>query len=319
MQKIETTVVAASAPPLKREETGDIIRVGIYLRVSSRKGRDQDIKRQEFGIQKHLDANKHKQLWHPKKGIYVDYASGGGWSRKELRRIISDMERHYLDEIIFYEVDRLGRDTRESLNYIHKVNDLGCFIYVCDDNTYARKGEEGWLRLQMKIVFAEMELQKIISRTMSGNERKKAELDEKAAELGYKYLRTGRPGILEMWLPDPLGKKMGKVGYVVAHNKAREQRFKRLWGAGMEVIEMQSQFPNPVAPTCEHWRINAKGKAVKRRGAPIKQDCVCNKAVSSKTIHTTRSKLGLAKRHEGAWGHGATGGGEFFGIDITTG
>jgi len=316
MEKITYEARTASAPSEIEGKTEDKIRVGIYLRVSSRKGRDQDVERQEYGINKHLAANPHKQLWDKDKGVYIDYASGGGWSRRELRRIIADMKRSYLDEIIFYEVDRLGRDTRESLNYIHDVNDLGCSIFVCDDNTYARKGTDGWLRLEMKIVYAEYELTKIISRTVSGNERKKAALEDAAKELGYDYLRVGRPGIVEMWIKDPLGRKQGKQGFVVAPNKAYQQRFKRLWDAGLEVVDMQSQFPNVVAPTCESWRINAAGKVVKRKGAPKKQDCKCHKPVTSKTIHTTRAKLGLPKRHEGAWGHDRASAAVVFGIDI---
>jgi len=175
MEKIARKLIEPSASDtIVAEETK--IRVGVYLRVSSRRGLDQDVERQRYGIQKHLDANPHKQLWHEEKSHYVDYASGGGWSRKELRRVIADFKRHYLDEIIFYEVDRLGRDTRESLNYINDVKEIDGSIYVCDDDTYAGPEHDGWERLQLKIMFAEWELKKIISRTMSGNERKKAAL-----------------------------------------------------------------------------------------------------------------------------------------------
>lgn len=313
MEKLDIEKIKASAPTIIGEET---VRVGIYLRVSSAKGKDQDIARQEYGINKHLETNPHKQLWCEKKGVYIDHASGGGWSRKALNRVLADMKRNFLDEIIFYEIDRLGRDTRESLNYINKVNDLGCSVYVCDSDTYAKKGNDGWMRLQMMIVWAEMELAKITSRTKSGNERKKAALAEAAKRLGYDYLRCGRPGIIEQWVKDPLGAKLGKKGFVVAPDKVAAKRFTRLWDSGVEIVEMQSLFPNAVAPSCEHWRVNAKGKAVKRKGDHGKQVCKCNVAVSSKTIHTTRVKLNLAKRHEGAWGHARHDDAAFFGIKI---
>jgi len=171
----------------------------------------------------------------------------------------------------------------------------------------------------MMIVWAEMELAKITSRTKSGNERKKAALAERAKELGFAYLRCGRPGILEKWIKDPTGAKLGKKGYIVAPDTVATRRFRRLWESGVEIVKMQSLFPNVVAPSCEHWRINAKGKVVKRKGAPTKQKCKCNIAVSSKTIHTTRVKLELDKRHEGAWGHAREDVAGFFGIKIKSG
>jgi len=296
----------------------DKIRVGVYMRVSSRAGLDQDVERQRYGIQKHLDANPHKQLWHEEKGQYIDYASGGGWSRKQLNRIVADFKRHYLDEIIFFEVDRLGRDTRESLNYIQSVLKVGGTIYVCDDNSYAQDDSEGWERMQLKIMFAEWELKKIVSRTMSGNERKKAALAIEAKRLGYDYLRCGSPGIIEKWIEDPLGAKKGKVGLIVAPDTGRERKFREFWHAGVEIIDLQTEFPNPVSPTCEFWRLNAAGRVVKRKGATGKQHCKCNKSCHPKTISLTRRKLDLAKRHPGAWGHKKAAAPDIFGIKFTT-
>jgi len=317
MEKIAEDRIKASTSD-KYVGEKDKIRVGVYLRVSSRAGLDQDVERQRYGIQKHLDANPHKQLWHEEKAQYVDYASGGGWARKELNRVVADFKRHYLDEIIFFEVDRLGRDTRESLNYIDSVRKIGGTIYVCDDDTYAGEDSAGWERMQLKIMFAEWELKKIISRTCSGNERKKAALAEEAKILGYDYLRTGSPGIIEKWITDPLGAKKGKEGLVVAPDSGRQRKFREFWRAGVEIIDLQTEFPNPVSPTCEFWRLNAAGRVVKRKGATGKQHCKCNKPVTAKTISLTRRKLDLTKRHPGAWGHKKGTGAPIFGIKFTT-
>lgn len=310
MAKIERLIEASATGSFGEKE----IRIGIYMRVSSRAGRDQDIERQKYGIEKHLEENPHKKPWHNTKGQYIDYASGGGWSRKELRRVIADFKRHYLDEIIFYEVDRLGRDARESFNYIDEVRKVGGAVYIVDGAKYAGPEFDGWQQIQLKCLFAEWELEKIISRTVSGNERKKAALEEQAKELGYEYLRTGSPGILEKWVPDPAGPKKHKVGFVVAPDKAQERKFREFWHAGVEIIDMQQEFRNQVSPTCEFLRINAKGKVVEKKTAKGKQTCKCNKPVSSKTISLNRKKLDLAKRHGAAWGHEKPSAADIFGI-----
>lgn len=92
--------------------------------------------------------------------------------RTELATVIAFLRRG--DELVVTRLDRLGRDTRDVLNLIHEVEQMGAFATVLDPHISTR-GEMGHIVLTVLGMVAQMERRFIKERQREGIERAKAD------------------------------------------------------------------------------------------------------------------------------------------------
>jgi len=78
------------------------------------------------------------------------------------------------DELVVTRLDRLGRDTRDVLNFIHECEQREAFVTVLDPHVSTR-GEMGHIVLTVLGMVAQMERRFIKERQREGIERAKAE------------------------------------------------------------------------------------------------------------------------------------------------
>jgi len=91
--------------------------------------------------------------------------------RSELKTVIDFLRPD--DELIVTRLDRLGRDTRDVLNIIHEVEQMGAFVTVLDPYVSTR-GDMGHLVITVLGMVAQMERRFIKDRQRDGIERAKS-------------------------------------------------------------------------------------------------------------------------------------------------
>lgn len=133
-----------------------------YVRISTNK---QEIDRQVEALEKH-DLEK----------IYVDVTTGSKFNRPQYKILTEEVLRKG-DELFIKEVDRLGRNKRETLEELRKLKAKGVIIRILEipstltvlnDETDQNKmliDMVNNMLIEIYATFAELELEKIRTRT----------------------------------------------------------------------------------------------------------------------------------------------------------
>lgn len=140
-----------------------------YVRISTNK---QEIDRQVESLEKY-DLEK----------IYVDIITGSKFNRPEYKKLTEEILRKG-DELYITEIDRLGRNKRETLEELRKLKERGIIIRILeipstltvinnetDQNKLMIEMMNNML-IEMYATFSELELQKIRTRTKKALEAK---------------------------------------------------------------------------------------------------------------------------------------------------
>lgn len=106
-------------------------RVGIYYRVSSTKSEQlKSLSNQISGITQKV---AHIPFWHI-ADMYVEIQSAkGGTQRSEMDRLVEDCQAKKLDIVVFKDINRLGRDTVETLANYRAMRNPGVRV-IFDEN-----------------------------------------------------------------------------------------------------------------------------------------------------------------------------------------
>mgnify|MGYP001161419014 CR=1 FL=1 len=184
-------------------------------------------------------------------------------------------------------LSRLGRNLRETVNYIGKLEEIGVDYYDIQMDLWYSKPRDRMLIHQMA-TFHDHQWVEMVRNTQE-------KMDQITIELAEHGCRLGNAGILDDWVESPRPVRADKSGLAVKYNEAKKESFIELWEEGLAIKTMCWHFRSPINPVCKY----CDGKPP--RDEQIEKihgmRCRCNQPCTEKTIHTTRKKLGLEKRN----------------------
>ena len=152
-----------------------------YVRVSTDK---QDVKSQKLELLKYVAP----------ENIYEDIISGksNAKSRSGFSQIYSKIKKGEVSELYIFEMSRLGRDARESIQLFIEIEQLGCKIISLSPNeTWTKVTEIPGIRnvfVAMFAWFGDIERKSISERTKLGLQNAKA----KGKHLGRPFRNPDR-------------------------------------------------------------------------------------------------------------------------------
>jgi site-specific DNA recombinase len=158
----------------------------VYVRVST-----ETQEKRGYSIPEQIEAGKNKAISLGAKEneilVFVDSESGEFLNRTEFQKAIDTVENSNVDYFICLDPDRFSRKTVNALIAHEKIEKQGTEIVYCN-NEYD-KSPEGRLFLQMKMIIAEYEKEKIKVRTMMGKlgKAKRKLLTHNPNLYGYDY------------------------------------------------------------------------------------------------------------------------------------
>jgi DNA invertase Pin-like site-specific DNA recombinase len=115
--------------------------------------------------------------------IYAEKISGARNDRPQWLKLMASLKAG--DAVLVCKIDRAGRSTRELLNAIHEIGQIGATFRSLGDPLFDTAGPQGKLLLAIMAAVAEFERSLIVTRTSEGRARAKA--------AGVKF---GRPPVL---------------------------------------------------------------------------------------------------------------------------
>ena len=143
---------------------------GIYVRVST-----EEQAKEGFSIRSQIQklrdyARVRGWVIHD---IYIDDGKSGKniEERPELNRLIKDIKKKSVNNVLVYKLDRLTRSLRDLLDLIELMNDNDCTFNSFSENIDTQTAS-GRMFLQIVGIFAEFERANMIERVKMGMERK---------------------------------------------------------------------------------------------------------------------------------------------------
>lgn len=183
----------------KTMEVRNVLRVALYVRVSSQEQADEgySIGEQTERLKKYAEAME----WEIYK-IYVDPGySGGNIDRPGLNEMIRDVEAGEIDTVVVYKLDRLSRSQFDTLYLIEKVFLVNNTDFISMTENFATNTPLGRAMIGFLAVFAQLEKDKINERTLMGKEARAKEGKwggGSSEPIGYDYnIATGELEINE--------------------------------------------------------------------------------------------------------------------------
>ncbi len=162
---------------------------GIYVRVST-----EEQALNGFSIRAQID--KLKMYCEVKEWVAIDIYKDEGKSgknikeREELLRLIEDIKKGKINNVLVYKIDRLTRSTRDLIDMIDFFNKNNCSFNSLTENIDT-KSSTGRMFIKIIGIFAEFERENIVERVKLGLERKVKEGYTIASKnLSYGYCKT---------------------------------------------------------------------------------------------------------------------------------
>src|SRR5690348_12431101 len=166
--------------------------VGIYLRVSTEEQRE----RQSIATQRDF-ANRYCDLHQlPIHGFYADDGVTGTIAidrRPQGARLLRDARLKKFDQLLVYKLDRLGRETRLTLEAVAELENCGVRVRSMTEE-FDSQTPIGRLMITMLSGFAAHERECIRERSMAGTERKAEAGVWMGGIVPYGYRKEGMKG-----------------------------------------------------------------------------------------------------------------------------
>lgn len=135
----------------------------LYLRVST-----DDLQNPEnsFDYQRQRIARciERTEITLPIVAEYKDVLSGRTADRPDYQRMLGDARKGMFSHIATYSVDRLGRNTQETLNALEELTNLGIEVLVADSPNLDLETPSGNLFLRMRVIIAQYEVEMLSQR-----------------------------------------------------------------------------------------------------------------------------------------------------------
>lgn len=163
-----------------------------YMRVSTD---DQTIQMQEHKIKEYLNGGEHQVEWFADQGV----SSGEAWIKRQGLQDAIAYCKESKATLIVYSLDRLSRRVWESLRFLEEEVDRGEVKFEIVTNPHITRSS-----IALDAMLAEMERDKIRTRTAAGFSRVKKELEEKGrwtTKAGKVRTSMGNENIIEQATP----------------------------------------------------------------------------------------------------------------------
>lgn len=167
----------------------NILRVGIYCRVSTQEQADEgySLGEQEARLRAYCDARS----WIV-SDVYVDGGfSGGNTKRPALQKLINDTKKKKIDLVLVYKLDRLSRSQKDTLFLIEDVFNKNNVAFVSMSENFDTSTPFGKAMIGILSVFAQLEREQIKERMNLGRyARAKSGLFHGSTQIpkGYDYI-----------------------------------------------------------------------------------------------------------------------------------
>jgi len=154
-----------------------------------------------------LSALKNQMQWYNEKlneyshewdlvapiNTYIDRGITGTQAKKRPRfiELIEDAKKGKFELIVTREVCRFARNTKEALEYVHMLRNIGVEVFFVSDEIKTISGKDCELKLTLMAALAQEESRKISERALAGQyiSRKNGVLYGTDLVLGYKRIR----------------------------------------------------------------------------------------------------------------------------------
>lgn len=131
--------------------------------------------------------------------VFVDFFTGTKASRPELDKVLTQLRSG--DSLMITRLDRLGRSTKDLLELVTKLDDLGVILIVLEQQINTASAE-GRLFFTMVAAFAQFEREIMRARTIDGlaaarsrgrNGGRKPALSNSQTEIAKSLVSAGQP------------------------------------------------------------------------------------------------------------------------------
>jgi len=129
-----------------------------YLRVSTDNKQHPD-ESFEYQRQRIESAFSHVDADLPVVNEYKDILSGKSNRRPGFQKMLRDARGEKFSHLGVYSVDRIGRNTQETLNIVEELTDLGIEIVVADTPHLDFDTPNGNLFLRIRVAIAQYEVE----------------------------------------------------------------------------------------------------------------------------------------------------------------
>lgn len=267
-------------------------RIATYERCSTD---EQDLLRQQKEIVKFLHAKQNTLddgvtpkyvVWNG-TGYQDQGKTGRTFQRADMDRMWADAKMGKFEFVMTWGLSRLGRNLRETVNFVGKLQDIGIDYYDCQMDLWYSKPRDRMLIHQMA-TFHDHQWVEMVRNTQE-------KMDQINKDLKAVGCRLGNAGIMDDWVESPRTVRADKQGLAVKYSEEKEASFRELWAEGVPIKALTYHFRNPINPKCKYC--GGKPPADGQFEKLMAMKCVCNQPCTQKTIHTTRKKLGLEKRN----------------------
>jgi site-specific DNA recombinase len=181
----------------KISQSPTIVKVGLYLRVSSQEQAKHGISLADQ--QQRLESWAHMEGWEI-AGIYSDEGySGGTDNRPELQRLLQDAKSGAFNLVAVTKLDRFFRNIRLTLNYIHELETSAVSFVAHDDNIDTRQPGMAKILLNMLASMAEFERERIGERISDFRTHlaAKGQWSSGRTPFGYRFNKTTKELIID--------------------------------------------------------------------------------------------------------------------------
>lgn len=95
---------------------------------------------------------------------YKDILSGRSSKRPRFQQMLSDARDGLFSHLAVYSIDRIGRNTQETLNIVEELNDIGIQVLVADSPNLDLVTPNGNLFLRIRVAIAQYEVEMMSQR-----------------------------------------------------------------------------------------------------------------------------------------------------------
>lgn len=137
--------------------------IALYLRVSTDDMQNPE-NSFEYQRQRIRDSVERTDLELPTVTEYSDILSGKTDQRPGYQQLLKDARMGLFSHLAIYSVDRLGRNTQETLTILDELTKLGVEVIVADSPNLDMDTPSGNLFLRMRVVIAQFEVEMMSQR-----------------------------------------------------------------------------------------------------------------------------------------------------------
>lgn len=137
--------------------------MALYLRVSTEDMQNPE-NSFEYQRQRVKDCIERSDMVPPVTTEYSDILSGKNSRRPGYQKLLQDARTGLFTHLAVYSVDRLGRNTQETLTMLDELTKLGVEVVVADSPNIDMDTPSGNLLVRMRVVIAQYEIEMMSQR-----------------------------------------------------------------------------------------------------------------------------------------------------------